>query len=118
MFYKHLKSLQKILPIFSLIACFLSPGCIVYPELAEKGMKAPKSERCGDCHRDIYNEWKDSPHAHSFTNPAFKEETNNYQFAFCLGCHAPETIFTDKRIEPRGVNLAEGVNILMGVFKI
>lgn len=110
MSYKHLKSLQKVLPIVSLIACFLSPGCIVYPELAEKGMKAPKSERCGDCHRDIYNEWKDSPHAHSFTNTAFKEETNNYQFAFCLGCHAPETIFTDKRIEPRGVNLAEGVN--------
>ena len=110
MSYKHLKSLQKVLPIVSLIACFLLPGCIVYPELAEKGMKAPKSERCGDCHRDIYHEWKESPHARSFTNTAFKEETNNYQFAFCLGCHAPETIFTDKGIEPRSVNLAEGVN--------
>ena len=85
-------------------------GCVVYPELVEKGTKSPKSERCGDCHIDIYNEWKDSPHAFSLTNVAFKEETNEYQFTFCIGCHAPETIFTDEKIEPRNVNQAEGVN--------
>ncbi len=101
---------QKFLPIFSLVLCFLPVSCIVYPELIEKGSKAPPPERCGDCHRDIYNEWKDSPHAHSFINVAFKEETNEYQFTFCIGCHAPETIFTDKKIVPRSVNLAEGVN--------
>ncbi len=82
----------------------------MYPELVEKGVKSPKSERCGDCHRDIYHEWKDSPHARSFTSTAFKEETNEYQFTFCLGCHVPETIFTDNSIEPRKINLAEGVN--------
>ncbi|MFN3532223.1 MAG: multiheme c-type cytochrome [Candidatus Brocadia sp.] len=85
-------------------------SCVVYPELVEKGPKSPKSERCGDCHRDIYAEWKDSPHASSFINSAFREETNKYQFTFCIGCHAPETIFTNEKIEPRGVNREEGVN--------
>jgi hypothetical protein len=82
----------------------------MYPELVERGVKSPESERCGDCHRDIYHEWKNSPHARSFTSTAFKEETNDYQFTFCLGCHVPETIFTDNRVEPRKVNPAEGVN--------
>lgn len=89
---------------------FFPAGCTLYPELVEKGSKSPKSERCGDCHRDIYNEWKGSPHAYSFINPAFREETNEYQFTFCVGCHAPETIFTDKDIEPRNINREEGVN--------
>ncbi len=110
MYFKSLKLLQIFLSILSLASCFLPCGCIVYPELAEKGLKSPPSERCRECHRDIYNEWRDSPHAHSFTNVAFKEETNEYQFTFCIGCHAPETIFTDKKIEPRSKNLAEGVN--------
>jgi hypothetical protein len=110
MFYKPVKLLQIFFPIFSLVVSLLPVGCVVYPELVEKGQKSPKSERCGDCHRDIYEEWKDSPHAHSFNNDAFKEETNEYQFAFCLGCHSPETIFTDKKIEPRSVNQPEGVN--------
>ena len=96
--------------IILLTECCVSIGCVVYPELATRGMGAPRSERCGDCHRDIYQEWKDSPHARSFTNAAFKEETYEYQFIFCLGCHAPETIYADGKIEPRTVNREEGVN--------
>ena len=105
-----MKLLRVIFPIFFLALSFPPIGCVVYPELVEKGPNAPKSERCGDCHRDIYTEWKDSPHAHSFSNNAFREETNEYQFTFCLGCHAPDTIFTDKKIEPRSVNQLEVVN--------
>ncbi|GAB63687.1 putative heme protein [Candidatus Jettenia caeni] len=110
MFCKPVKLLPKLLPVFFSAVGLLSSGCVIYPELVEKGMYAPKSERCGDCHKDIYNEWKNSPHARSFTNAEFKEETNTYQFTFCLGCHVPETIFTDKKIEPRSENLAEGVH--------
>jgi hypothetical protein len=102
--------LTKHLPFLSLSLCLLSGGCVVYPELVERGVHAPKSERCGDCHRDIYNEWKDSPHARSFISGTFREETNEYRFTFCTGCHAPETIFTDKKIESRKVNLDEGVH--------
>lgn len=110
MFYKPIKLFQIFPPFFALILCFLPMSCVVYPELVEKGPKSPKSERCGDCHRDIYAEWKHSPHASSFINSAFREETNEYQFTFCVGCHAPETIFTNEKIEPRGENREEGVN--------
>ncbi|KXK31247.1 MAG: putative heme protein [Candidatus Brocadia sinica] len=110
MFYKPIKLLRIFLPIFTLIFCFLPVSCVIYPELVEKGTKSPRAERCGDCHRDIYAEWKDSPHASSFINSAFREETNEYQFTFCIGCHAPETIFTNEKIAPRSVNREEGVN--------
>lgn len=89
---------------------FLINGCIVYPELVETGMNSPKTEKCGDCHIDIYNEWKDSAHASSYTSKSFKEETFDYSFTFCLGCHAPETVFSGTKIEPRSVHLEEGVN--------
>ncbi|MDN3514698.1 MAG: hypothetical protein NG747_09890 [Candidatus Brocadia sp.] len=105
-----MKLFQRLLSLFTLIVFFLPVGCVVYPELVDKGPNAPKSERCGDCHRDIYNEWKDSPHARSFVSDAFKEETNEYRYKFCIGCHAPETIFTNEKIEPRSVNQTEGVN--------
>lgn len=107
---KFMKLFQRLLSLFTLIVFFLPVGCVVYPELVDKGPNAPKSERCGDCHRDIYNEWKDSPHARSFVSDAFKEETNEYRYKFCIGCHAPETIFTNEKIEPRSVNQTEGVN--------
>lgn len=110
MSYKPVKLFQIFLPIYTLILCFLPVSCVVYPELVERGPKSPKSELCGDCHRDIYIEWKNSPHANSFINNTFREETNEYQFTFCIGCHAPETIFTNDKIKPRGVNQAEGVN--------
>lgn len=96
--------------LFFLAAALLFAGCICYPELAEKGTKAPKSERCGECHQAIYKEWAQSPHANSYTSAAFREETNEYQFTFCLGCHAPETIFTGSQVEARSINLTEGVN--------
>ncbi len=110
MFYKNVKFLKICISFFSLSACLLPVSCTLYPELVETGHKSPQSERCGDCHQDIYREWKDSPHASSFINAAFREETNEYQFTFCIGCHAPETIFTDEKIKPRKVNESEGVN--------
>ncbi|MCF6158292.1 MAG: hypothetical protein E3K32_06925 [wastewater metagenome] len=110
MFYKSVKFPKVYTSTFFVIWCFLPVSCVIYPELVEKGVNSPKSERCGDCHRDIYYEWKESPHARSFTSTAFKEETNEYQFTFCLGCHVPETIFTDNKVESRKINVTEGVN--------
>lgn len=107
---KSLRLFQKLFLFFPFAIGLLLTGCVVYPELAERGVKAPSAERCGDCHADIYHEWKNSSHAHSFTDPAFREETNEYQFTFCLGCHAPETIFTDGSVEARAVSREEGVN--------
>ncbi len=100
------------------LLALLAAGCS-YPELAERGENAPGSHRCGECHIAIYEEWKDSPHAKSFSNPAFKEVTYDYRFEFCLGCHAPDSIYTPPAADgqtsliipaPRQTNLDEGVN--------
>lgn len=75
-----------------LLMMLLVAGCS-YPELVKRGEDAPAADKCGDCHIEIYREWKESPHAGSFSNPEFRAATYNYQFVFCLGCHAPESIY-------------------------
>lgn len=101
-----------------LLVVLLVTGCS-YPELVERGERAPSSEKCGECHIDIYNEWKESPHARSFSSPEFKAATYDYQFEFCLGCHAPESVyippFTGEKVSstkpiPRKTKREEGVN--------
>ncbi|MEM9192478.1 MAG: multiheme c-type cytochrome [Myxococcota bacterium] len=52
---------------------------------------------CAECHEDVVEQWKDSPHAHSsFNNPwyragveRFREEVGFAESRFCGGCHDP-----------------------------
>lgn len=87
---------------------FLSSGCS-HPELVERGDRAPEAKKCGECHIEIHKEWQGSPHAKSFSNEEFREATNDYQFGFCLGCHAPETVYTEGEPALRKVRPEEGV---------
>ena len=66
----------------------------IHPELAERGEKFPGSQKCGHCHIDIYKEWTGSTHSKSYINEEFRVATNNYEYDFCIRCHAPETVFT------------------------
>lgn len=54
------------------------------------GLKSLKAEDCGDCHQEIYEEWKTSIHAHAYTDPFFqaywKKDGNVW---VCLNCHTP-----------------------------
>ncbi|MBI5124934.1 MAG: hypothetical protein HZA70_01720 [Planctomycetes bacterium] len=84
-------------------------GCS-HSDLVMRGKGSPPAERCGECHIEIYKEWVASPHAKSFSSEDFKEATNDYSFRFCLGCHAPESVYTDGEPRPRTVKLEEGVN--------
>lgn len=83
-------------------------GCS-HPELAMRGEGSPPAERCGECHIEIYREWKASPHARSFASEDFRETTNDYSFKFCLGCHVPESVYTEGEPRPRSTKLEEGV---------
>ena len=100
--------------ITAAIAVFIFAGCTMnlHPELVTRGVDFPGSKKCGDCHIDIYNEWAGSFHAGSYTSEEFRTSTNNYEYKFCLGCHVPETIFTqlEEEITPREHNLNEGVD--------
>ena len=99
---KTFLSISGILAIVAIVT--IASGCglfqkmlttmNIHPELAERGEKFPGSEKCGHCHIDIYKEWTGSTHSKSYISEEFRVATNNYEFGFCIRCHAPETIFT------------------------
>jgi hypothetical protein len=54
------------------------------------------SQACGDCHQQIYQEWKSSAHRWSSTDPAFRAvekkmiaENGQEATRYCAGCHNP-----------------------------
>ncbi|HSA88231.1 MAG TPA: multiheme c-type cytochrome, partial [Nitrospira sp.] len=55
-----------------------------------EGLANLKAESCGQCHREIYEEWKTSIHAHAYEDPFFqaywKKDKNIW---VCLNCHTP-----------------------------
>ncbi len=89
--------------VMVIIVMALPSGCKLienqHPELAMRGAEFPGSHKCADCHVDIYNEWVGSSHSKSYTSEEFRESTNNYEFKFCIRCHAPETIFTSLEVD-------------------
>jgi cytochrome c554/c'-like protein len=54
------------------------------------GLDSLKADSCGTCHREIYDEWKTSIHAHAYEDPFFqgywKKDKNIW---VCLNCHTP-----------------------------
>jgi hypothetical protein len=54
------------------------------------GLVSLKAESCGQCHQEIYAEWKTSIHAHAYEDPFFqaywKKDKNIW---VCLNCHTP-----------------------------
>lgn len=54
------------------------------------GLETLSAEECGTCHREIYEEWKTSIHAHAYDDPFFqaywKRDGNVW---VCLNCHSP-----------------------------
>ena len=54
------------------------------------GLQSLKAEECGQCHEEIYQEWKSSIHAQAFHDPFFqaywKKDKNIW---VCLNCHTP-----------------------------
>src|SRR5881628_491429 len=55
--------------IFGLRSDYARP--IAYQPTPE-GIGSLRAESCGTCHREIYEEWKTSIHAHAFDDPFFQ----------------------------------------------
>lgn len=54
------------------------------------GLESLRAESCGACHREIYDEWKSSIHAHAYQDPFFQSYwTKDKHSWVCLNCHAP-----------------------------
>ncbi|MBM9588845.1 cytochrome C554 and C-prime [Leptospira sp. 201903075] len=66
-----------------------------------KGVGAPTAKNCGNCHTEIYEEWKRSTHANALSDIQFQSELAKPSSPkwICLNCHIPvqnqrETIIT------------------------
>lgn len=75
------------------------------------------SEECGSCHPEIHAEWQGSWHARAYTDPAFRDQSQNYALRDCVACHAPRPIFETgtglyDRVLQRADRLHEGVDCL------
>lgn len=55
-----------------------------------EGLTSLKAESCGQCHREIYDEWKSSIHAQAYVDPFFQAYWNKDKHIWvCLNCHTP-----------------------------
>lgn len=59
-------------------------------QLIPKGLASLKAEDCGQCHQEIYSEWKQSTHALAFQDLQFQAEWKKDGKIFvCINCHTP-----------------------------
>lgn len=84
-------------------------SCEGYAHLTRVTSEFPRAAECGKCHVEIYEEWAGSPHAGAWVHPRFRASTDDYSFAGCLGCHAPEPTLTLEAPAARKVMREEGV---------
>ncbi|HET6673700.1 MAG TPA: multiheme c-type cytochrome, partial [Nitrospiraceae bacterium] len=55
-----------------------------------EGLTSLKAESCGQCHREIYEEWKTSIHSQAYQDPFFHAYwTKDKHIWVCLNCHTP-----------------------------
>lgn len=54
------------------------------------GLVDLKSENCGTCHKEHYDEWQYSTHSHAWTDLQFQSELRKESSPFlCINCHIP-----------------------------
>jgi nitrate reductase cytochrome c-type subunit len=54
------------------------------------GLVSLRAEDCGTCHKNHYEEWKLSTHAHAWTDLQFQAELRKESSPFmCINCHIP-----------------------------
>ncbi len=67
------------------------------------------SEKCGECHKDIYNQWKHSAHHFASFNNQFYRKSIEYMqdvqhstkpSQWCAGCHDHAVIFSGRWAQP------------------
>ncbi|MCB9419634.1 MAG: hypothetical protein H6667_07510 [Ardenticatenaceae bacterium] len=62
------------------------------------------SQDCQECHLDISNHWKDSPHAHAFDDEVFQDRWMGMgQPGECLACHTTNFVASTGEFEAEGV---------------
>ena len=76
----------KPMNVFVVTEEFERPMDVVVPP----GLRFLSARECGTCHREAYQEWSESMHAHAWVDPYFQVD---FEFdrsqQICLNCHTP-----------------------------
>ncbi len=63
---------------------------IIPNQQVPEGIHSLNAKSCGICHTEIYNEWKESTHAHAWTDVQYQAELKKNKDLFvCKNCHLP-----------------------------
>ncbi|WP_448583938.1 multiheme c-type cytochrome [Thermocrinis sp.] len=102
-----------------LFLLFFLFSCAKFEEIVreEDLLQRPEAKRCSDCHREIFEEWKNSRHAKAWVSEHFKLESENYTKNKCLSCHAPHQVDPDKEPILRVEFKEDGVGCVACHFK-
>ncbi len=89
-----------------------SPNATPTAATCTQGKLDTRAKSCGECHKAIYKEWKESVHAHSWTDEIYQAwAAKKKKPKSCHRCHAPTPVIAvaPKRPKMRKNNLDEGV---------
>lgn len=73
------------------------------------------SRHCGRCHREIYDQWRQSFHAKAWKDPLVRRLSNGFGNVDCMPCHAPRPVLEEgfgQSPRTRSQNRKEGVSCL------
>ena len=102
--------------LLALTSAGLLWALFVEPEPPPAPARAFESSRqCAECHAQVYAEWETSGHAQAWTNPEVRAQSNDFQNADCIDCHAPRPILETglgQRVLPRSTRRVEGVDCI------
>lgn len=108
-----MRPLMLFLGFIFLVSCDKVKSIFQEEDLLER----PVAKRCSECHQNIYDQWKNSRHALSWTSHEFKRATENYSKEKCLSCHAPYEVSVNDKPMLREKDLSDGVNCVSCHFK-
>lgn len=120
-----MKISTRLLNLFIALGCFAFAGIVIaYFLINEKFewipesvlelvydkelIERPDAKRCSECHKNIYEAWKDSRHSISWTSKTYIEASENRSKEKCLACHIPESV-TGEKPSPRLDRRDEGI---------
>ena len=108
---------MKRLVFLPLALLFIGCDSIQDIFLEEDLLHKPEAKRCGDCHKNIYNQWKDSRHSKSWVSEEYRKKTENYKKTKCFSCHIPYQVDPLKEPEYRNKHREDGINCVACHFK-
>lgn len=80
-------------------------------------LRRPPARRCGECHRDIFEAWKESRHARAWVSKNYLKDSENRRKEKCLPCHIPLEVRPLRKPEPRPAERPDGIYCVPCHFK-